>query len=464
MPIVLHESKTTVTAESCETTTKPMTSKKTKIMLCGTHINQYNGYSKVVYELAKRWAEDKNVELTLFGFQNFNNGRSHRTLPANVTIVDALQLEQQKGIKKQGFGEDLVAGFIKDYKYDVVCIYNDMSITGMLMEGIIREKQEFRESGTVFVSYIDQVYLHQKPKFIQLLKEQFQGIIAFTDYWKDVLIKQLGDDEKAVVLSEQMEVVSHGFESSMHFPIARRVARHYFGIPQEAFVILNLNRNQPRKRWDTYMVAVAEIVAKHMALLKVTEQPVRPIRFIIGTAMQGCWDLWEIFEREVKKRGLDVPQAKAYLIGLAQPQGLSDRDINIIYNCADIGVNTCDGEGLGLCQLEHMGIGVPQVVPNIGGFKDFCNEANSILIEPKWSYYVDSSRDAIGGETQVSDSQDFADAVWRYYLDPALVTSHGILARRQVLENHQWDELSDRFLTFLKRMAATSVGSVKVET
>ena len=445
---------------------KDVINNKKHVLLCGTHINQYNGYSKVVYELAKRMATMEDIKLTLFGFQNFSTGKTHRQLD-NVEIIDALQMEASRGIKKQGFGEDIIASLIKERDFDIVVIYNDMSITSMLCDAIVKDWDEedkkiaagqpnTKLKRVKLVSYIDQVYMHQKPRFIQILKDRFKGIIAFTDYWKEVLVEQLKytPDE---TLIKNMAVVTHGFETSMHFPIAKRVARHYFGIPQEAFVVLNLNRNQPRKRWDVCMVAFAEVVKLHQDYIQSSKEAkddkeIKDIRFVIGTTMNGCWDLWEIFEREVRKRNINTDVAKAYLIGLAQPQGLTDRDINIIYNGADIGINTCDGEGLGLCQLEQMGIGVPQVVPNIGGFKDFCRPDNSLQVEPKWSYYVDSSRDAIGGETQVSDPMDFAKAIFEYYMNPELVKTHGENGRKHVIQNHQWDRLADTFADFMREI------------
>ena len=37
--------------------------------------------------------------------------------------------------------------------------------------------------------------------------------------------------------------------------------------------------------------------------------------------------------------------------------------LNTIYNCADVGVNTCKGEGWGLVNFEHAACRVAQVVP-----------------------------------------------------------------------------------------------------
>ena len=42
-----------------------------KTILCGTHPGKYNGYSKVVFELAKYLSSCEDIQLHIFGFQNF---------------------------------------------------------------------------------------------------------------------------------------------------------------------------------------------------------------------------------------------------------------------------------------------------------------------------------------------------------------------------------------------------------
>ena len=46
--------------------------KKIKILYFGTHINQKNGYSKVVYNLMKNITKSRKVDVTLWGFQDEN--------------------------------------------------------------------------------------------------------------------------------------------------------------------------------------------------------------------------------------------------------------------------------------------------------------------------------------------------------------------------------------------------------
>jgi glycosyltransferase involved in cell wall biosynthesis len=46
------------------------------------------------------------------------------------------------------------------------------------------------------------------------------------------------------------------------------------------------------------------------------------------------------------------------------PPNVSVDTLNNIYNCADVGVNTCKGEGHGLVNHEHASCRVAQVVPD----------------------------------------------------------------------------------------------------
>jgi glycosyltransferase involved in cell wall biosynthesis len=131
---------------------------------------------------------------------------------------------------------------------------------------------------------------------------------------------------------------------------------------------------------------------------------------------------------------------------------MSDRDINILYNACDIGINTCDGEGFGLCQFEHAALGCPQVAPKIGGIQEFLNESNSTLIDVKWKYYIDKQRDGIGGIGEIGDTLEYADAIWKYYMDKNLVKTHGKKARKDILQHYRWDILNKHFHTVIKKI------------
>lgn len=171
--------------------------------------------------------------------------------------------------------------------------------------------------------------------------------------------------------------------------------------------------------------------------------------------VDGFWDLLEIYHNELKKYGIPKEQGKDFIVTIAKPQQLSDRDINIMYSACDIGLNTCEGEGFGLCQFEHAAVGCPQVCPNIGGFKEFFHNKNSMLVEPRWNYYVDKQRDGIGGYAEVGDINDYVEGVWKYYTNPGLAQKHGATCRKEILQHYRWETMVDHFHSVLHKLAAT---------
>lgn len=412
---------------------------KTRVMFCGTYpIGQSNGYSRVVYYVSKYLGLKEDIELTIYGFQNFKNtttgGRTD--IPSNVIIHDAYATEDPK---RSGFGDKEVADYIRKHPQDIIIIFNDMVITTSLVRDIVLKLSKEERSKFKLISYMDQVYAYQKPEFINVLNEYFDGVIAFTPYWESV-VKKLG-------LKSDMPTYyfPHGFDDKLYFPIPKKLARTYFNMPQDAFIILNLNRNQPRKRWDHTIMAFANVVERHYKL-----KDARPIRLMIGTAIKGFWNLIEIYDVEIKKRGIPVDIGRQYISTIDSPQQLTDRSINIIYNVCDIGINTCEGEGFGLCQFEHLALGCPQIVANIGGFKEFINESNSTMVEPQWNYYVDNVRDGIGGFAEVSNPTDFADAIWDYYMKPEKVTEHGLNGRKEIIQHYSWETVVNLLYKIIK--------------
>lgn len=423
-----------------------------RVMICGTYpVGQSNGYSRVMYYISKYLGLKKDIKLTVYGFQNYQQtaGSSQRNeIPTDVVLHDALATENPK---RQGFGEKEIVSFIHEHPQDMIIIFNDMVITSALATNIVKNISPEYRKNLKLVSYMDQVYPYQKKQYIDLLNEHFDAVVAFTPYWESVA-RSLGLKE-----SIPTYYFPHGFDHKLYYPIERKYARIYFNIPQDAFVVLNLNRNQPRKRWDHTIMAWADVVSRFLELRSKDHiKAARPPRLMIGTMVQGFWELLEVYENELRKRGITMEQGKEFIISLAKPQQISDRDINILYNACDIGINTCEGEGFGLCQFEHAAVGCPQVAPNIGGFKDYLHKNNSTLVEPKWYYYIDKQRDGIGGYAEVSDPKDFADAIWNYYLNPEIVKQHGACARKEILTDYRWETMVNHFHRIIQTIAGTS--------
>ena len=426
---------------------KPSANGKKRIMLCGTYpIGTSNGYSKVVYYISKYLGQYEDIELTVYGFQNFANtaGAGIRgDIPSRVKIHDAYATEEPK---RNGFGELEISKFIKENPQDVIIIFNDNIVTSALAKNIMNDcgsqKHNFR-----LVSYMDQVYPYQKKEYIQLLNTFFDGIIAFTPYWAEVA-KKLGIKE-----SMPMYVFPHGFDTRLYFPIPTNIARMYFNFDQDAFMVLNLNRNQPRKCWDITMIAWVEFVERHYQVnvlnkkgdYKVNKHTKRPIKLVVGTQIDGYWDLMDVMENEVRFRDVPLEYVKATIQPVPNPQQLSDREINILYNACDVGLNSTNGAGFELGTSEGSGVGKPQIAAYIGGIQDYTNDQTSILIKPVSFIYLDNKNKGIGGKAELGSPHEYAEAFWKYFSNPELAQKHGKRGRENMLTNYRWEQLCEYF-------------------
>jgi len=405
------------------------TGKKLRFMLLSTHAQQYTGYSKISYGILKELSKNPELELYHYGFQKHPQApQDFRSYPSNVEVIDAASLEKPL---EQGFGYQGILETIRKKNPHVIMIYNDMAVVTRFLEEI--RKVPTPRPFKVWI-YCDQVYDNQHQGMIDILNRDTDRVFTFTSYWK----KQL----KEQGVTRPLSVLGHGFDSKVFFSVPRDVARKTLKLPEDAFVIMSLNRNQPRKRYDIMLMAFVELLVKNPSKNIV-------LLCICDKGEKGGWWLFEVFVRELKKRGASIEQFGNRLMVSSQDMVFRDEDINVLYNVADIGISTADGEGWGLCTFEQMGVGIPQVVPDIGGYKEYCSKDNSMVVSPKHCYYLPSIYSAVGGEAQVCDPHDVYVAMEEYLNDSEKRGRHGQKAKDKVL-TYTWEKATKELLSRLQ--------------
>lgn len=147
-------------------------------------------------------------------------------------------------------------------------------------------------------------------------------------------------------------VIPHGIDTALFQPMNRDDARRALdlNVPKNAFIVGNLNRNQPRKRLDLTI----EIFAAWVRCNRV------PNAFLLLHCAQ-------------KDTGWDLRRVAAFH-GVADRLLLTGSDdirdlqgthhLNLIYNSLDVQMSTTLGEGWGLTTMEGMACGIPQIVPD----------------------------------------------------------------------------------------------------
>jgi len=397
--------------------------KRVKFMLVGTHTNQTTGYSKVTHNIVHELSKYPCLDIYHFAFQNFvKNQQPNRVYPPQVHVFDPFASEKDSG--EQGFGFSQLSAYVRQTKPDYMMIYNDASIVCRFLDKLTEELKPEERTYKLIV-YIDQVYTIQRPELLDRINKDTDIYFAFTDYWREVL-KQQG-------ITKPIHILRHGFEPEVFKPLNRDAMRKKHNIPQHVFLFLNLNRNTPRKRHDIVVRAFAELVARH---------PTKPLGLlcICDIGQLGGYPIQEIYTRELLRLGLS-PQFHGHkFMTSQQSMAWDDSVINELYALSDVGITAADGEGFGLCQFEAMGIGIPQVVPYIGGFRDFCiPNVNSLCVPPKMELYLPLAQHVIGGKAQIVDHMDLSLAAEDYLLDTELREQHGKAARETVLK-YRWED------------------------
>lgn len=143
-------------------------------------------------------------------------------------------------------------------------------------------------------------------------------------------------------------VIPHGIETGVFYPEAQSVARAQLGIEPDAFVVLWLDRNQPRKRLDLAMRAFGLFAAQHPEA-----------RLLLHT---GARDVGWNPEHEARKAGC-LDRVLLTSESITPEAGVSVDELRLIYSAADVRLSTTAGEGWGLTVMEAMACGVPCLVP-----------------------------------------------------------------------------------------------------
>jgi len=436
--VINSEAPTTNTQDSQMSLTTPVQTesvntqptKQIKVMVVSTHINQANGYSKVVLNIIKQLALHNWIKVTHFGTQKITTGDIGRTYPSNVKVIDGTALEKQKTM---GFAFSEISGTIASEKPDVVFIYNDISIVCNYVEEI---RKAFQTRSFKIWAYVDMVYDAPPHSLLDIINRDVERVFTFSQYWKDQL--------KLNGITRPVDVMNHAVDPLINRFIPRNLARQNLGLPSDVFIFTSLNRNTPRKRLDILITAFVKLIVRF---------PMKSLFLLIvgDKGDRGGFPLFEIFARELKLASANTDTFGNRLLITSANTSYKDEDINMLYNCGDVGVSCAEGEGFGLCTFEQMSVGVPQIVPNVNGYTEYCNDQNSLLINPKYKSYIPQSYNTVTGEAHIVDPEDVAKAMEEYVFDDELRKLHGARGKETTLK-YTWEKCCSTLVRRLKSL------------
>lgn len=437
----------------------PPLAKKTKILFIATSPNQPGGYSKIAHRISNYLAAQPQYEVHYFAISNYPEQAVKREVHPAIKMIDVRAEERRLGIippdqNNEKFGMDIIEKYMRALKPDVLFVYNDILLVTQYLNRLYNYKMiGSKIIGHVYRSivYIDMVYDLEKLDCVQNLDAYTDYLFAFSDYWKNNLVR-MG------VSPDKVGVLHHGLDPYLH-RVSREEARTALSIPQDAFIVLNTNKNAYRKAQDITIDAFMKFYKDNGC------DPRIKLFFNCQIESSYGYNLRDLLEILCVKHGLNYKKfvTETFMMLPAKQAYAEDSDINNMYNACDVGINTCLGEGFGLCNFEHASLGAAQVVSAVGGLVDIFGGRDggapcAELIEPVATLYSVNQLCTNNGFARICRSEDFADALTRLYKNPEERIAMGEAAATHIKVNYNWNDILAKFCvdldTYLVDVAA----------
>lgn len=228
-----------------------------------------------------------------------------------------------------------------------------------------------------------------------------EAVVAFQQFGRDILDRHFDANGSR---PKQLVTIPHGVDAALFHPIDQRAARRdVFGDadPQldDAFIVLNANRNQPNKRIDLTLEAFALFARDKPSNVK--------LALHMGTRRTAPGEIALADRFGIRERLLMTGRGERH-------PSVSSEQLNRIYNACDVGLNTSEKEGWGLIAFEHGATRAAQIVPRHSACAELWDGA-ALLVDPATTDSLERYQKA--GQTVTVEG--VAEALELLYRNPA---------------------------------------------
>jgi len=310
------------------------------------------GFSRVGYEILRALAPRFEVCQVGINYYGEPHGQPWPIFPARVQGVEL---------------EDRLYGIVERTRSDTVVLLNDPWVVARLAT---RLREEGFRGRLIGYCPVDEAPL---PSSSAAGLAALDQLVAYTEFGREAFAQMFTQASPA----PQLSVIPHGVDGDTFQQLvpgdpdqSRALAKARL-LPAEArfqdsFIVLNANRNQPRKRIDITLRGFAEFAA---------DKPDNVHLYLHMGGKDLGWDVVTLAERfGVAERVIMSTDGD----GLP---ALSDEQLNLVYNACAVGLNTCAAEGWGLVAFEHAACGGAQVMSAVGPLPELWGD-DALLIEP----------------------------------------------------------------------------------
>jgi len=274
-----------------------------------------------------------------------------------VVVIPALNTKEERD--KDPYCRNTLLKFMFNMKFTHVFLFNDVEIFNPLKDYIsdIRKKQikTLKQSFKTIIYFpIDSAPRKEDLDVLKIINHQF----TYTEYAKEMVLQK-------ITSAKYLEVAHHGTDSKSFYPLVEK-NRKRLSINAD-FVFGSVNRNSARKD-------IASLIMAFYHLKTQIKEPKICLYLHMNPLDAYGVNIERLCDRLDLVYGHDVICPKDF----NENAGVSNEDLNEIYNAMDCFVTTTTAEGWGLSVVEAMACKVPVIAPMHTSLKEITNDGNLV--------------------------------------------------------------------------------------
>lgn len=267
---------------------------------------------------------------------------------------DNLETEDLKAMARRSlYGITELPELLNEHDFDVVFIINDNAYVELVGKAVLKTYEKKPEKRPRIIGYMP-VDCHNFPvDFFKNVDDVVDSLITMNKFSKHEIVK--------TEFKKNIEILPHPIDSDVFYPMSKLEARKQILGDENpnAFLILNNNNNQSRKRLDITIEAFAKFLERNPTANAYLI--LKSLKSSLNDKGKDINEMIATIAKDLKQRGVPVDFTSRVIVF---SRLFTTKELNYLYNMVDLNINTCSGEGWGLIPCEVSLCGVPQIVPD----------------------------------------------------------------------------------------------------
>ena len=431
---------------------------KRKILFCGESSHLPTGFGNYTREVVSRLFSTNKyevAELSCFRHPGVPKTEPWKIYPVTPALDDPFKktYDSQKGCS---FGQILFELALLDFKPDIVIDVRDFWYFAYQESSCLRR----------FFHWMIAPAYDSSPQSINSLNMYRNAdTLLFHSEWaaNDMINKNFYNDINIG------GVVSDAVDSKVFYPleIKKSLLKTQNHINNKAFIIGTVMRNQRRKLIPDLFQILSQIIKNNpsrdiLLYLNTTEPetsgwniPALLLEFNVQNNVlltYKCNNCYKFFPSVYK--GIET---SCYYCGnksniINTVNGVSQEQLNTIYNLFDIYIQYAICEGFGIPQAEAASCGLPIITVNHGAMAEIGSKLNSPLVNIAKTF----KETDVGSDRVYPDNNHCVEIIQSYLnMDKADLYEKGKQTRSLLLTNYSWDKTVKHFESIIDNVKLT---------